>query len=201
MWRKQVARRVVRWATAQAIGVVAGIAAATQSGVLHGGGTGPVAWYGLILPARPFWLGLLALAFGWALLGAYRLMRQELRYRTYPWAWTGFVLFCMALAGGLAYGPAGLTVGDWRWAYVMTGLVLTYAALFAEPKTVLRYRLLLGATEAGDMRRALASTPLWLPAYALTVLAAVLVMLGGGSNVWTPLLVARPACSSGGSRR
>lgn len=58
---------------------------------------------GLIFPIRArvdFVLGSALVFAGWAVLGAYRVMCQELQVRTTPWAWLVFSLFLTRAARG-----------------------------------------------------------------------------------------------------
>jgi hypothetical protein len=178
LWRKRLGRRPLRWAAGQLAGLVAGIAVAVRAdNPLDLALLPQWYWYGLSIDVTLFRLVSLAVFFGWALLGVYRLMLQELQYRTRPWAWVGFVLFCLAYVGGFTHEGTDLlppVPGAWRWSTTALAIVLVYVALFIEPKSLIRYRQFLGG-------RVLDAMPLWLPTWliAAVVLAAALVAPGG----------------------
>jgi hypothetical protein len=144
----------------------------------------PVDWYGLQLEPAIFHLLSLAAFAGWALLGSYRLMRAELQFRTWPWAWLAFAAFVMIYGEGFPHAFLATSTGTGLTLLVplILGVVLLYAALFGETKDVVRYRWTLRALRGGDWRRAFALLPLWIPTYvvvaAIAVLAAVRVEPG-----------------------
>lgn len=178
LWRKRLGRRPLRWAAGQLAGLAAGIAVAMRAdNPLDVALLPQWHWYGLSLDVTLFRLVSLAVFFGWALLGVYRLMLQELQYRTRPWAWILFVLFCLAYIGGFTHEGTELlppVAGAWRWSTTALAIVLVYVALFIEPKSLIRYRQFVGG-------RFLDAMPLWLPTWliAAVVFAAALVASGG----------------------
>src|SRR5262249_23855780 len=129
-----------------------------------------VDWFGGALPLTLFGLGSIVAFLAWALLAVYRLMRVELQFRALPWAWLGFTLFLMAYGEGLAWHALGReTTPAAAWLAAPLGVAgsLVYAALFAEPKSVIAYRGLVAALRRGDRRRAGSLLPLWLPTYVI----------------------------------
>ncbi|MBI2256984.1 MAG: hypothetical protein HYU58_20360 [Proteobacteria bacterium] len=122
----------------------------------------------------------------WAVAAVYRLMRTELQYRAWPWFWTSFVIFCGALAAGIApwpgSGPAGATLPVF-----VVMMALTYLSALADRRDPIRYRSGLLALRQGDYSRALAEIPWWLIAMAGTALAAsfaIYVLVSLGSDDW-----------------
>lgn len=57
-------------------------------------------WWGRDNARVDFVLGSALVFAGWAVLGAYRVMCQELQVRTTPWAWLVFSLFLTRAARG-----------------------------------------------------------------------------------------------------
>ena len=108
----------------------------------------------------------------WTVLAIYRLMRLELQYRNWPWAWTAFVAFMLLFGASLNrmpdFGPVG-----WLLCATLMGAVLTYVALFADVRDPVRYRWALRSIWAGDFGQALAYTPWWLVSFLATVGSAV----------------------------
>jgi hypothetical protein len=80
----------------------------------------PVTFWGQALPGLPFAALSLCLFAGWAVVGAWRLMRLELQLRNSPWIWVAFLVFAGAWRAGLAAAETGIL-----------GQVLTAGAVFA----------------------------------------------------------------------
>lgn len=112
----------------------------------------------------------------WTVLGIYRLMRLELQYRNWPWAWTAFVGFMLLFAAGLKLDVSLGTVG-WLIGPVLMAVFLTYASLFGDVRDPVRYRWALRAIRSGDLGQALYSTPWWLISFLATIGVAVAVIL------------------------
>lgn len=148
-------------------------------------------WFGIPVGTATFGLGSLAVFILWALFGVYRLMRLELQFRSYPWAWIAFTLFVMAYVAG--FQDDGIVrwseaVPAWLLGPIMAGIVLVYAALFAEPKDVVRYRWFLASVGRGDVRRALTLMPLWLPTFLIAAgLATAFILLVGRVSIGLPM--------------
>jgi hypothetical protein len=135
-----------------------------------------VNWYGHLYPVLPFHLASLAVFSLWAWFGLYRLMRLELQYRNWPWAWVLFLAYAMLYVAGfnahdgepmttLLAGPLGF------------GVLITYLSFLAEAKDPVRYRWGLLALRAGDIGKALGFLPLWLISYVATAGVAIAVIL------------------------
>jgi len=133
---------------------------------------GTVNWYGEDYLALLFWPVLLSLACAWAVLGAYRLMRNELQYRSQPWIWTLFLVFIVVMVAGFPPAP--------HLGYAFVALVfLTYGAFFADYRDPVRYRWALQAARDRNWPEAFAAIPWWLISYIFaaivgTVLAVIL---------------------------
>ena len=143
---------------------------------------GTVRWYRQEYPANQFYLGSVAIFTVWALVAACRLMRAELLYINRPWVWTLFTLFCMGYAAGFV--PWDIEPLTSRLASAcIAGLMLTYAAFFAEAKDPVRYRWGLARFKALQWWRALEFAPWWLISYLLAAIAGVAtiwsIMIGG----------------------
>jgi hypothetical protein len=140
-------------------------------------------WFGWQFPGAEFALVTLGLFLGWSLFGAYRLMRVELQFRTIPWAWTAFALFLMVYAEGLLFAHirgAPNWLAAWYTGPFAIAILLAYAALFLEPKDVVRYRGLWAALNTGRWGRALTLLPQWLPVYAIAAALGIALTIFGG---------------------
>ena len=147
---------------------------------------GTVRWYRQEYPANQFYLASVAIFTLWTLVAAWRLMRAELLYINRPWLWTLFTLFCMGYAAGFVpwdIEPLTSRLGS----ACVAGLVLTYAAFFAEAKDPVRYRWGLARFKALQWWRALEFAPWWLISYLLTAIAGattIWLILIGGELAW-----------------
>ena len=195
--RKQVMRRRLGVTLSQFAGLAASGAASGHLDLSILFRQMPVIdWYGWRFPGYEFALVTLGVFLCWSLFGAYRLMRVELQFRSTPWAWTAFALFMMVYSEGLVYSPirgaaAGLApweaatgLAPWLIAPFTLAVLLSYAALFLEPKDVVRYRGFWSALGKGNAGRAATLLPQWLPVYAIAAaLGITLTATGGFSNL------------------
>lgn len=147
-------------------------------------------WYGLPTQTASFTLFSLAAFLAWALIGVYRLMRIELQFKSYPFVWLLLGLFLIGYAEGFLYDAlteAAVPASTWLVLPTIIAAALTYLVLFLQPKDIVRYRWLAASLASGDLRRALALTPLWLPTFAVTlVLAIAIVILDLGGTYRLP---------------
>lgn len=152
---------------------------------LLGGEGAQVNWWGRDWVRLEFMLCSALLFAGWAVLGAHRLMCQELQVRTLPWAWIAFLLFVAAYVSGFAIRESD------GWAQVrnvhfIAGLVVSLAAvyplLFAEAGAPMVLRRVLFRLRTGDSRRALEEAPLWPLTLALAALFTLLTMFLTGDK-------------------
>ena len=184
--RKQVMRRRLGVTLSQFAGLAASAAASGHLDLSLLFRQMPmIDWFGWRFPGAEFALGTLGLFLAWSLFGAYRLMRVELQFRSTPWAWTAFALFMMVYADGLLYSPireAASGLAAWLIGPFTIAVLLTYAALFLEPKDVVRYRGLWAALRAGHGSHAASLLPQWLPVYLIAAALGVALTSTGGLN-------------------
>jgi hypothetical protein len=141
-----------------------------------------IGWFGHDYPGPAFALVTLAVFLGWTIFGAYRLMRIELQFRCIPWAWVAFALFLMVYADGLLYQVIQMAhYGFFAWCAMPFALAhsMTYAAIFLEPKDVVRYRAFGAAASDGRLFRALTLLPPWIPIFLVTLALGVALSLFG----------------------
>ncbi len=177
MLRKAQLRRRLMVTFAQVCGLL--VYANTLLGDLSSAinGLQTVTWFGHVYATTDFHLVSVTLFCLWAWFGLYRLMRAELQYSNWPWAWLCFLAFAMIYVAGLADLPTA-SLGAVVGAPVGLGVLLTYGAFLAEPKDPVRYRWGLLALQDGQLGKALSFLPLWLLSYvATTVLAIVLIVI------------------------
>jgi hypothetical protein len=142
-----------------------------------------IAWWGRGWVRIDFLLGSTVLFAAWAVFGAHRLMCQELRVRTTPWAWVAFLLFVTAYVSGFGIRPHD-TSGQKLNVLLIAGLVVSmatiYPLLFSEASGAMAVRRLVLRFVSRDRRRLLEETPLWPVSLALAFVFCVLtvVMVG-----------------------
>jgi hypothetical protein len=149
---------------------------------------GPLDWFGKRYHPIDFALISLALFFCWALAGVHQLMRLELQMKNPPWVWLGFVLFAMAFTAGFSFDSTnGMAIGlasrSLFPAYVV-GVVLVYAAAFAEPKDPMRLRRLIHARNVRAWEAFLRSWPSWVMALPLLIAVATVLILVPPENAF-----------------
>lgn len=154
--------------------------------MLESSGDFSVVWYGENYDLTIFMTGFAAIILLWLVAGIYWQMRAQLRMRSGPWLWTGFVLFLMLFATGFEvellrrnvvhFGPS---------AAFGAGLMCCYLMTFLEPWSGLGYRRILDSWKKRNVANVANAFPRWLATFALVFLAAVWIALG---NIDTPML-------------
>jgi hypothetical protein len=139
-----------------------------QSDALWLGGI--VTWYGQGIPTQLFRIAVLGIACASAVLGAYRLMRNELQYRSQPWIWTLFLILVVVLVAGFPPSP--------QLGYAFIALVvLTYGAFFADTRDPVRYRWALQAVRDRNWPEAFSSIPWWLISFVFAAVVGIVLAL------------------------
>jgi len=133
---------------------------------------GEVAWLGRTFDAAWFLLAFRACLLAWALVGIFRLVRVELQFRAWAWVWAAFVGFLVVFVEGLVEPAAGGSVPLLLPGF-LTGALLVYVALLAEPKGLVAYRGLLAALLGRDWARAGRLLPLWAAGLAVLLPVAL----------------------------
>lgn len=158
-----------------------------------------LSWYGWQFDTTLFMALVSVVLMAWAVFGVYWLMRGELRMRTGPLVFAGFMVFMMLLISGLTEPSRlgyGWLSGDSRM-FVAYGIGLTflYGMAFLEGWSGVTYRQFMAARALGRSDKAAELFPRWVVAFALTGMVALVSMLWEHSlrHVWimaTPLLFA-----------
>jgi hypothetical protein len=146
-------------------------------------GDSDIRWWGRGFARFDFLLVSTAGFSAWGVFGAYRLMCQELRVRTLPWAWVAFLLFISAYIAGFGVRPSD-TLAQQASVLLIAGLLVSLAAvyplLFSEASGAMAVRRLMLRASAREGWRLLEETPLWIVTLWLALIFCVLtVMLGG----------------------
>jgi len=149
-----------------------------------GSGETDVAWWGRSWQRIDFLMGSTAVFAAWGVFGAHRLMCQELRVRTLPWAWVAFLLFAGVYISGFGIRPND-TASQQRTVMLIAGLIVSLAALYplllAESGGVMAVRRLLLRGSSRQWRRLLEEIPLWVMSLALAfVFCLATFLLAGG---------------------
>jgi hypothetical protein len=134
-----------------------------------------VTWWDMDIPQALFWLDSSILFATCATFAAWRVVSNALQVRTLPWAWPAFACILAVYFSGFASGENNVqTLG---WFGLITATTMTYAAMFTEPNTLLRWRKLRLLQSREDWRGLLEHLPLWPTTLALTFLFALLILL------------------------
>jgi hypothetical protein len=156
----------------------------------------PLRWWGIEFKALEFVLISAALFMLWSLLGAYRMMRAELQYKSTPLVWGAFLIFLWVYVDPLVHAVRADSEDNGLYLFGITGMIGTmcglYYGLLLESKDIIILKKLKAAIIARDFRTALLYTPRWVVSLALLVVATACV-LGGAS-------VARQDLASGAAR-
>jgi hypothetical protein len=167
-------------------------------------------WFGHVVPLRDFLLVSLALFAGWAAVGAWRLMREELQVPNAPAAWLGFVSFLMVYVAGFVAGQtlptspgergAGTIPLAWLAAFFVA-VALVYLTALTEPKDPVVFRRAIAQRHALGPGRLLTLLPRWAVTVPLALLAGLaaavapyLAPAGAGGRARPALLAAAVLC-------
>ncbi len=141
---------------------------------------GDVLWWGQTFGASSFrTLAILAFA-GWALAGAWRLMRLELQMKNLPVVWPAFLIFLAVFLGGFAYAGGGLAAALLVGALAVA--LAAYAGAFAEPADRVRLRQFAASAAKGDLARALPLAPAAIAPFLLALVLVVAAFATGGTG-------------------
>ncbi len=149
----------------------------------------PVHWWGMEIGHALFWLDTALLFAACATFAAWRVVCNALQVRTRPWAWPAFACLLSVYLAGFAQGDGALwPIG------LFVSAAMTYAALFTEPSTLLRWRKLRLLQERGDSRGWLEHLPVWPTTLALSFAFALMVVLtsSGTQDEFSPVNMLQP---------
>lgn len=138
-----------------------------------------IVWYDMEIATNQFVILSLLCFASWSVLGAYRLMRQQMQFRNGPLPWIGFLLFIMAYLPGMIRLDGEQLHTRFLMA-VNIGLIIFYLLFLTTPIEALRLRRCINAFKMQHWNGLLVNTPIWATTYIITALVAILssVMLG-----------------------
>jgi hypothetical protein len=148
-------------------------------------GDAEIGWWGRGWKRFDFLLVSTAVFAAWAVFGAHRLMCQELRVRTLPWAWLVFLLFISGYIAGFGIRPSdapGQAMDVVLIAGLLVSLASMYPLLFSESSGAMVVRRLMLRASAAEWRRLLEETPLWTVTLVLALLFCTLTVLFAGAR-------------------
>jgi len=131
----------------------------------------PVHWWGMEISHALFWLDTALLFAACATFAAWRVVCNALQVRTRPWAWPAFACLLAVYLAGFASGDNSLWLIG-----LFVSVAMTYAALFTEPNTLLRWRKLRLLQQRGDSRGWLEHLPVWPTTLALSFTFALMLL-------------------------
>ncbi len=148
-----------------------------------------VRWFGQDYPPLPFTACLIAALAAWLVFGSYRLMCEELKVRTVPWALAGFIGFLAALGTGsvvsLTDSPT-LISGTLAKTGFVCALLAAYLCAFVFAPDPMLPRRLLGYAQRAQWRRVAEESPLWLVSLVYALGLGLLLGLDGGQSIALP---------------
>jgi hypothetical protein len=150
-----------------------------------------IAWWGVTIDARPFFLGSLVVFLVWAFVGCYRLMRVELMTDNGPSVWTAFVAFMAAYIAGFdswLTPEVGAQIAEPVAVRILVAAivcaVLAYLAIIFEPKDRVLYRWYGDELKRGHFGAIVKRLQAWMVAYAMTVVLALFLMARVAAAPW-----------------
>lgn len=139
--------------------------------------TQPFHWWGREFGHALFLMDSTLLFAACATFAAWRVTCNALEVRTLPWAWPAFAVLLTVYLAGFAY-QHGMAI-LWETG-LMVALGMSYAALFTEPASLLRWHKLRLLLTQQDHRRWLEHLPMWPGTMLLGLLFALLIAASSG---------------------
>ncbi|HDS11751.1 MAG TPA: hypothetical protein ENN77_02495, partial [Candidatus Wirthbacteria bacterium] len=158
----------------------------------------PIKWYGMDIHVFRFLFVVLLVFLGWALLGCYRQMREELHAESSPWGALAFGVFCMFFFPGFLQGISGAPVfvnnfsnnialinsavpGVSIWLLhdrlrlaLAISFGMTYLSILLSSKDLVGFRKLFKLLSADQIKEVLVNLPVWIYSLALNGLLVIL---------------------------
>ncbi|MEZ4879251.1 MAG: hypothetical protein R2801_03690 [Chitinophagales bacterium] len=135
----------------------------------------------------------------WALLGAYRLIKEELNYELLPYAWICFNIFLLVYFSGFLFETELGEFIQYNVYFVKSYAVLITTVLITillEPISIINYRFVLSAFKEKNYRKVALNLPLWLITLCFCMITAIILSLNLslfkeniGSNFLIPIVV------------
>lgn len=148
-------------------------------------GEADIPWWGRDWKRIDFMLASTALFAAWAVFGAYRMLCQELRVRTLPWAWVAFLVYAGLYIAGFGIRSHD-TLAQQKNVVLIAGMIVslaaTYPLLFSDIGGAMAVRRLILRASQGQWRRMLEETPLWPVTLALAAVFCLATVVFAGSR-------------------
>jgi hypothetical protein len=126
----------------------------------------------------------------WSIVGIYRSMREELKFKNIPWVWAVFIIFVMFYTAGFlndgyftkyGNGISSLKLGS----AVTCGVISLYLMLFADNLNITRYRIIFHQFRNKNWIKIGEATPKWVVSFVLTLITSVLLLFSAvGSSAF-----------------
>ncbi len=142
-------------------------------------------WWGRAFNLSAFHFFSLLVFLAWALLGAWRAMRGELRFANGPFVWLAYLLYIAVYQAGFVslLGNFNLVVappfGDTTPRLLLAGLAIllsTYSMVFLEPKDPVRLRWLSEQVRGGRYAKAFLALDAWMLSYGAAMVVGVVLV-------------------------
>ena len=162
---------------------------------------GIIKWFDIEFSNSSFLLISLFIFLLWAIVGIYRSMREELKFKNIPWMWGLFVIFIMIYASGLfhdtqpprftpnphsMHGRENALANDsyigfleqfrLRIAFAFAA-ISTYLMFFADIINITRYRIMWHQWTQRNWKKIGESLPRWIVSFILTVIVGVMLLV------------------------
>jgi hypothetical protein len=162
---------------------------------------GVIKWFGIDFSNYNFLLISLLIFLLWSIIGIYRSMREELKFKNIPWVWGLFVIFVVVYVSGLfhdAHPPKfdsnlnnmhrrenalanGSYIGFLEQFRLGTAFafaaISTYLMFFADIISITRYRIMWYQWKQRNWIKIGESLPRWMVSFVLTVIVGIMFVV------------------------
>lgn len=129
-----------------------------------------ISWYSFRFEAFDFTLILLSFAAFWALVAAYRMMREALLFKDLPWAWLAYLIVASLFLNGLPYKNWHL--GFFVWPVFLCASTMALMAM-NEARDIVRYQTMAARLCEGKYIEAFRFMPLWMLSFLGLIISII----------------------------
>ncbi len=136
--------------------------------------TGLTSWYEIKMRTLDTVMLSLSFATFWAVVGAYQILRQTLKFRDLPIAWISFLITTTLFLQGFRVNDEFSDFLIWP---LVLGILTMGIMVMAESRDIVAYKTFAARFSSGDYRNAARHLPLWMISATFMLLSIILSLI------------------------